>query len=699
MPRKPRKPDADTSRFGAARNPGDAGFTMTPAAEMKAAAGADVPDAVTGRRFKFNAYNGGRMRPMWWSQDLVVDLAGVTLGSQQLPALIDHCAEFDCVLGQTDKVTVGARGIDAEGDVIAVGEDAVEAIRLIDAGFKPQASIGGSIQSREYVESGVLVTVNGQQFTGPLVIARQTVLREISAVVLGADGSTSFNVVDPDTETDEGGAVNPTAEATAGTTNLAASGGAAGQTVTVTVPPAVQAGHQPPADPVARERERVASDIERMGKVRVAAGRHDEIAATAVREGWTVERTELEVLRKERVNAGQVVSGMGGAGVVKGNPAANPRAVEAALCLRLGVPEAVLAKDYPADVLNAATERPTRQAASLSGLLRMTVAASGRNPGYGPVDNDLIRSAFEADRELRASGAGTTYSLTGILSNVANKRLLTSFLAVDQSVLQLASVSDANDFKQLSRYRITADGTWEKVGGDGEIKSGVMSEDSYTNQVDTYAKLYSITRKDWINDDLGAFSQVNAMLGRGAALTLVKGVATEVRAPTTSNFFHANNANLLTGGGSALSVSGIAAAVKAFREFKDGQNEAIMVEPRFIAVPPALEGTANDIFKFSQLVGGSSTVVNGNRYAGTFPVVVVPHLGSALGGGSDTAWYLFADPADVPAFDVAYLRGQRAPVIESSEADFDTLGMKQRGYFDFGVRSQDPRGAVKNNGA
>lgn len=697
MPQKLRKPDGDANRFGAARNPGDAGFTLTLPVGVAAGAGGDSPAVVTGRRFRFNAYNGGRMRPMWWSQDLVVDLAGVSLGSQQLPALIDHAADFDCVLGQTTSVTVGARGIDAEGDVIAVSDEAREVVKLIDAGFKPQASIGGSIQSREYVESGVQVTVNGQQFTGPLVIARQTVLREISAVVLGADGSTSFNVVDPDTS--EEPEVNPTADATAGTTTLTASvSGSATQTNPATVPPVMQAGQQATADPVARERERVASDIERIGRVQAAAGRHADIAATAVREGWTAERTELEVLRKERVSASQV-SGLGGGVVAKGNPAANPRAVEAAMCLRLGVSEAVLAKDYPADVLNAATERPTRQAASLSGLLRMTIAATGRNPGYGSVDNELIRSAFEADRELRASGAGTTYSLTGILSNVANKRLLASFLAVNQSVLQLASVSDANDFKQLSRYRITADGSWEKVGGDGEIKSGTLAEESYTNQVDTYGKLYSITRKDWINDDLGAFSQVNAMLGRGAALTLVKAVASEVRSPTTSNFFHANNANLLTGGGSALSVSAIAAAVKAFREFEDAQGEAVMVEPRFIVVPPALEGTANDIFKFSQLVGGGSTVVNGNRYAGTFPVVVVPHLGSALGGGSDTAWYLFADPADVPAFDVAYLRGQRSPVIESSEADFDTLGMKQRGYFDFGVRSQDARGAVKNAGA
>jgi hypothetical protein len=48
---------------------------------------------------------------------------------------------------------------------------------------------------------------------------------------------------------------------------------------------------------------------------------------------------------------------------------------------------------------------------------------------------------------------------------------------------------------------------------------------------------------------------------------------------------------------------------------------------------------------------------------------------------------------------IDYLRGNRTPTIESGEMDFDVLGMRWRGFFDFGVSLQDYRAAVKSNGA
>ena len=39
-----------------------------------------------------------------------------------------------------------------------------------------------------------------------------------------------------------------------------------------------------------------------------------------------------------------------------------------------------------------------------------------------------------------------------------------------------------------------------------------------------------------------------------------------------------------------------------------------------------------------------------------------------------------------------------AAAIETALADFDTLGIKMRGYHDFGVNLQDARGGVKSKG-
>jgi hypothetical protein len=47
----------------------------------------------------------------------------------------------------------------------------------------------------------------------------------------------------------------------------------------------------------------------------------------------------------------------------------------------------------------------------------------------------------------------------------------------------------------------------------------------------------------------------------------------------------------------------------------------------------------------------------------------------------------------------AFLNGRQAPVIETTDADFNTLGVQMRGYHDFGVSLQEPRAGVRSTGA
>ncbi len=64
-------------------------------------------------------------------------------------------------------------------------------------------------------------------------------------------------------------------------------------------------------------------------------------------------------------------------------------------------------------------------------------------------------------------------------------------------------------------------------------------------------------------------------------------------------------------------------------------------------------------------------------------------------GNSSKAWYLLSEPSDLPVIEVAFLNGQESPTIETSETDFNVLGIQMRGYHDFGVALQDPRGMDK----
>jgi hypothetical protein len=87
-----------------------------------------------------------------------------------------------------------------------------------------------------------------------------------------------------------------------------------------------------------------------------------------------------------------------------------------------------------------------------------------------------------------------------------------------------------------------------------------------------------------------------------------------------------------------------------------------------------------------------------NVFAGRYRPEVSAYVGNTAFGGSQNAWYLLSDPNDLATIEVVFLNGQQTPVIEEAEADFDTLGIAMRGYFDFGVAKQEWRAGVKSKG-
>ena len=50
---------------------------------------------------------------------------------------------------------------------------------------------------------------------------------------------------------------------------------------------------------------------------------------------------------------------------------------------------------------------------------------------------------------------------------------------------------------------------YEELSPEGKIAHGQLSQESYTRQAKTYAKMFALTRVDIINDDLGAFTSKN----------------------------------------------------------------------------------------------------------------------------------------------------------------------------------------------
>jgi hypothetical protein len=358
-------------------------------------------------------------------------------------------------------------------------------------------------------------------------------------------------------------------------------------------------------------------------------------------------------------------------------------------------------KVFDAPTLEAA-DKHFKDGISLTELFYVCAEANGyRGRRASRVTLEAQRAAFGVSPQgpIRAQG-WSTISISDILSNNQNKFIREGWNAVDMTPMQLASVRSVSDFREITTISLTGHLQFEKVGPAGEIKHGTLGDETTGNKVDTYGLMLAITRQDMINDDLNALTAVPRRLGRGGALKLADIFWTEFLNPTTANFFHSNNANVNTGVAD-MTVGGLAATEAIFDAQTDPDGKPLALRPAILVVPPALKAAAFTLMNSEKLIDGTGTAIQGeaNYWRGRFRVVSSPYMAnSAYTGYSASAWYMLAEPGDLPMIEIVALNGRVEPTIDTADTDFNTLGVQFRGYSDIGVRVQETRAAVRADG-
>lgn len=680
------------------------------------------------RRFQMVAYTGGAMELGGWPHPVVVDLAGMRVAARSRPILKDH--DVAQIVGHTDNIGITESHISVSGVISGTGPAAGEIISSSENGFPWQASIGAKAQKVVFIPEGRDARANGSSFTGPVYVVRKSVLGEVSFVALGADEDASATVAARsggrlalDTEVEDmdfeqwlsgkgfelaklsdGQTANLKAmwEAETAAGAQAADAGAeqaAAASVAVTAS-AVAAADAPGmggagnggegvpdgGEVIAGLRAQYAGEIHRIESIRKLCGsEHAELSAKAIAEGWDVVKTELEVLRASRPKAPAVVSGAS---------VPTAKVLEAAVCLSAGLEAKKLLGIFGERALDAA--HPMRHIG-----LRELVAECARMEGMS------VPRVFGDGAETITAGF-STLSLPGILESVMNRVMLASYEATPVAALELAQVGSVSDFKEVTRYRLLGTGGFEKVAPDGELKHGRLGEQGFRNKADTYGQMLILTRKDVINDDLGAFLEIPSQMGRSGA-ELIDELFFSLLLANPGGFFSPANGNFLDGADSAFGPDSLTKARTLFRKQKAGpgtkerDKKPINVRPELLVVPVELETEADVLIGAAQLMmdsmGVKTKIPTDNPHRNKYRVVSAPHLSDAFfSGASGKAWYLFANPAVLPAFEVVFLNGRREPVIERVDAPANMLGMGFRGYLDVGVQEQDPRGAVKVKG-
>lgn len=696
-------------RIVEAQSPGD--FQLLEAA-------ADSDEGKQLRKFTMTAYTGGKLLLAGFAYPVVVDLSGLRVSAKSRPILRDH--DSTRIVGHTETIEVNAGSIRLLGLISGSNEHAREVTESGDNGFPWQSSIGAMSQRMVFVDQGESVEVNGRRISGPLYVARQSTLREVSFVALGADDQTIARMIaarstespslnnhntllkvqvmdfetwltakgfNADELTEEQStslqaifddSTNPEAEPGTGNdqeTDLTATGEGTTNPAQVTAP-----------DLVGDMRDRWATEKERIHAIsKVCAGEYPDIEAKAVREGWDVNRTELEVLRASRPKAPKIHGAP---------PVASARVLEAAVWMSANVAENACLREFGEQTLEAA--HPMRQIG-----LRELVAECARLEGH-----DVPRIFGDGKEVIRAGFS--TIALPGILESVMNRTMLAAYEAAPIAAFQLCAIGSVSDFKEVSRYRLLGTGGFEQVSPTGELKAGTVDEQKYSNRADTYGQILMLDRRDIINDDLDAFLDLPRQMGRSGAESIDDLFFKLFLKPPTG-FFSTGNKNYLEGAETAFGPDALTNAKTLFRKQKAGpgnkekDKKPINVRPKYLVVPVEIETDAELLMGSAQLMidasGSEVKLPVDNPHRNKYEVVSMPHLSDSFyTGNSAKAWYLFADPVVLAAFEIVFLNGRRVPVIERVEAPPNTLGMGFRGYIDVGVREQDPRGAVKMKG-
>ncbi len=451
----------------------------------------------------------------------------------------------------------------------------------------------------------------------------------------------------------------------------------------------------------------------RISAIRAAAGSDmpAELVNRAIDENWDANRANAEFLAESRRARPAPVGHHAGrdAGsqtqndpieVIASSEEKFQRAVEVSLSVRAFNNTPERAPKFTAEQLSEAS---SLRGVGLQDIARLSLRAH--------------RTAAPINLDTLFARALSTISFPTALGNTLNRVMQQSYETAPSTLLQWASIGSVNDFREHKNIKLGKFARPTKVGQGGQVEHGQIAEEAEGFQAATYATRLSISRAQFINDDLGIFDQVVPELGSSMKMNLddigydllisASGVGPTLDADSKALFAtdhvdmgDAKNgaiANYQTGGTYVLGSAGLTQLKMLLRKIKAG-GRLLNLMPKYLLVPAALEQKALELVSSSHItIGGTSEVRgNSNVHMGTVQVIVEPRLDGGTDGA--TAWYLVCDPVRAKSLQVSFLRGNQSPTIERRDPT-DVLGIGWLAYHDAGVDAIDFRGIVRSKGA
>lgn len=371
-----------------------------------------------------------------------------------------------------------------------------------------------------------------------------------------------------------------------------------------------------------------------------------------------------------------------GTGVVKDEIDKFREAAVDALCLRGGI---------------SMSTKPAEGASELRSfsLKDLAVESLAREGGdYGKLmrmDGDtLLRQFYNPESSFPA-----------ILDATIRKSIVEMYKGVGVTFDKWTSKGSLSDFKPSKdhEYILGSFSDFPEVAENGELKHDTIKDHLLpTRELKTYGKQFTMSRKAFIDDDIGLITRLPGKFAAAAKKTIDKQVYSLIyengKIFDGKTLFGADHLNLMASG-SAPDAKSIQAAILKGQRQKDPFGEAMTWSPKYLIVGVGYEFDLAVIFNSAQIVGSNNNDVN-PLYKYPLSVIQTPVLNS-LANGKACPWFLVSDPFDCLGIQVDYLNGNETPTVRRSEVP-GTLGFVWDVWHDWGITVRDFRGLVKNPG-
>lgn len=569
--------------------------------------------------------------------------------------------------------------------------------------------MGYEVLASTWVEQGATVELEGRTFTGPMRVTTAWAVREVSLCPIGADeGAKARAKAEQSNPERDGGQNMPNklkqkqgkrfdakamgeaiAAATAALNSVAEALNSSEEEeketekdATPEEKPEKQAGEgergAPEAKPnpkpegagdgVLAERQRV-QDIAAMCR---AHNMPQDMADRLIKEGVSMDKARAAVL--ERLSARQGAS-FSRIEVGTAEQEKVRRAASHGLLLRCGISADKVADGGLAEGAHDFAGMSMRE------MARELLHRAHQSTGGSPV-------------EMMTRALATT-DLPVLPTETASRMLMEGWQAGPRTWEQWAATGSLSGFRKAKAVDFAMGGELELIPEGDEYKNGGAAEGGEDVKLDTYGKIFAITRQALINDDLGVFNDIPRYHGEAAARLVNRLAYAALTAnPLMSDgkaLFGTAHANLVTGGG-APAIENLGAASLAMSKQTDAAGNPIDVAPQYILLPRALYVAAETFFN-SSVIGTADKPNVANIFGGN---VLARVYDAELDKASATDWYL-AGPKG-RTVKVFFLNGQNTPFLEQREG-WRVDGVEFKVRLDVGAKAIDWRGLVKSQKA